>query len=74
MAWNPAPEVAVARDAATKLNAEQVVIVYITKDRRLGMASYGRTRELCAVAGRMGNDLYDHVMKRYEDAIPIENR
>ncbi len=68
MAWNPAPEVAVARDAATRLGAKQVVIVYITDDHQCGMASYGRTRELCREAGVMGDAVYDFVMQKYEEA------
>lgn len=32
MAWNPSPEVAVARDAAHSLRADQVVILYLRRD------------------------------------------
>ena len=59
MAWNPTPEVAVARDAAQRLGADMAVIVYITLDTNAtGMASYGRTKALCSVAGKLGDDLF----------------
>lgn len=58
MAWNPSPEVAVARDAAQKLAAQQAIVVYILPDGRLGMASYGSTKELCREAGELGDELF----------------
>jgi hypothetical protein len=60
MAWNPSPEVAVARDAAKKLgNVPICVMLYVTDDQRIGMASYGRTKELCHYAGRLGDRLFE---------------
>lgn len=65
MAWNPSPEVAVARDAAKKLSASRCVVVWIDDDTgKLGMASYGTTKALCAEAGRLGDCLFDAAMTR----------
>jgi hypothetical protein len=66
MAWNPSPEVAVARDAAKKLGAKQAIIIYFT-DTQIGMASYGATKELCREAGRLGNRLYEMVTAEIHD-------
>lgn len=66
MAWNPSPEVAVARDAARKLGANRCVVIYIT-DENFGMASYGETKQLCKWAGGLGDALYDEA-RRYIEA------
>jgi hypothetical protein len=48
MAWNPSPQVAVARDAAQRLgNAKQCIVIYLTDAGQIGYASYGRTKQLC---------------------------
>jgi hypothetical protein len=73
MAWNPSPEVQVARDAAAKLGplarstVNQVVIIYTTDDGRLGSITYGKTRELCAQAKLLGDKLYERTMEHFED-------
>jgi len=55
VAWNPSPEVAVARDAAKKFgDADECIILWI-KGENIGMATYGRTKELCADAKRLGD-------------------
>ena len=56
MAWNPSPEVAVARDAAKRLgDAPMCIVLWVDKDGRgLGMASYGKTMALCKSAGERG--------------------
>ena len=59
MPWNPSPQVAIARDAAEKLGADRVVIVFTKPDGTFGYASFGRTRDLCANAKRLGDTLYD---------------
>lgn len=59
MAFNPSPEVAVARDAAKRLDAAAVIVLYVSADgKKLGLASYGRTKELCKRAGKIGDDLH----------------
>ena len=72
MAWNPAPEVAVARDAAKKLgDADQCIVIYLNYSTdSIGMASYGKTKALCAEAGKLGEAAYDAVRQLLEaDAI-----
>ena len=62
MAWNPSPQVAVARDAAEKLKAEQVVIVYLNHTTgELSMASYGKSKELCRQAAALGDAAWQAV-------------
>ena len=63
MAWNPSPEVAVARDAAKRLDdADQCIVIYLNwKTSRIGMASYGRTKELCAEAKKLGQIAFDAI-------------
>jgi hypothetical protein len=71
VAWNPSPEVAVARDAADRLakcagvGVRQVVILYVTDDGRLGLSTYGRTKQLCGVAGHVGDKLYELAMRLF---------
>lgn len=65
MAWNPGPEVAVARDAAKKLNAEVgCVIIWLNKGT-IGMASYGHTKALCDEIGKLGDHLYDAAIEHH---------
>ena len=66
MAWNPSPEVAVARDAAKKLgNARACVVVWITNDgESIGMASIGIDKATCADCKPLGTELYE-TAKRY---------
>lgn len=63
MAFNPSPEVAVARDAAKKLGAQQCIVIYILPEGQLGMASYGKTKQLCELAGELGDKLFDLAIK-----------
>lgn len=69
MAWNPTPEVAAVRDAAKKLQTPLAVIVYLTHDGKLAMASYGQNVELCKHAGKLGEHLFDAAM-RWGEAEP----
>ena len=56
MVWNPSPKVADCREIARKWgNQDQVIILAIDDDGQMQMATYGRTRELCAVAQALGN-------------------
>jgi len=57
MAWNPSPQVAAVRDAAKKLESPFAVVVYLTKDNRVAMASYGANQNLCTMAGKFGEHL-----------------
>lgn len=64
MAWNPTPQVAIARDAAARIGEEikapvdRIVVLYTTEDGRFGYASYGKNKSLCGEARRLGDHLY----------------
>lgn len=66
MAWNPSPEVQVARDAAQRLGTlaggrtAMCVVLYILDDGQAGYASYGRNSALCGMARRLADDLFEH--------------
>jgi hypothetical protein len=63
MAWNPSPEVAVARDAAKRLgDAPMCVVFYVTNEGGFGYASYGKNRALCDEAGKLAKHLYKAAM------------
>ena len=60
MAWNPSPEVAVARDAAKKLgDASMCIVLWVASDEKVGMASYGKTKALCDAAKRIADDVWN---------------
>jgi len=60
MAWSPIPEVALARDAAKKADADMCVVLYINlKKNTLGCASFGTTRPLCAKAKKLADHCYE---------------
>lgn len=69
MAWNPSPEVAVARAAAKDLAAKQCIVIYLTESQ-IGMASYGQTKKLCAEAGKLGDVAYDAIMRELKARQP----
>lgn len=79
MAWNPRPEVAVARDAAKRLGeihkskVRQCIVVYTTEAGQLGVASYGETKAECAEAGKLADKLYDQAMKFFRDSTPEDD-
>lgn len=67
MAWNPSPEVALARDLAPKLNADEVVIVHLNfAQDQIGLVTYGTTRQMCAHAKVIGDAAYSAVYKSLE--------
>lgn len=68
MAWNPAPEVAMARDFAKKFGAKRVVIMYDMGDK-FAYASYGENRGLCDSAKRIAEWLWSP----FREAIVEEN-
>jgi len=67
MAWNPKPEVAVARDAAQryeqihKAGVKQTIVLYLLDDDRFGVASYGKTKAECAIAGKRADRIFELV-------------
>jgi hypothetical protein len=68
MAWNPSPEVALARDVAAKLDVDQVMIVTINYAKeQMGLVTYGKTKLLCADAKRLGDAAYEAVRDKWEE-------
>lgn len=68
MAWNPSPEVAVARDAARKLGVDQVMVVTIDYSKnQIGSITYGANKKLCAHAAQLGKAAYRAVFKAMEE-------
>jgi len=71
MAWNPSPEVQVARDVAIKIGSisntkvRQVVIIYITESDQLGTISYGKDVRECADAKKLSNKLHERTMAHF---------
>ncbi len=66
MAWNPSPQVAVARDFGKKFGADRVVIFYALPDGRVGYASYGETKALCDTAGEVADAVLDEISWEFE--------
>lgn len=66
MAWNPSPEVQVARDAAKKLgDADQIIIVYLNyKNNTMGSVTYGRTKAMCDDAKKLGDVAYQAIFNK----------
>lgn len=65
MAWNPSPQVAIARDFATKFGKEQVVILSIG-DGLLEYASFGKDKSLCDEAKMWGDVAFNAIMNYFE--------
>ena len=68
MAWNPSPQVQVARDAAKRLGANVgCVIIYLTANPdNMGMVSYGANAALCTEMGKLGDELMAATKKHFE--------
>lgn len=67
MAWNPSPEVALARDLAAKLGADEVVIVYLNfAKEQVGAISYGKTQAMCSHAKKLSDAAYQSVYETLE--------
>ena len=67
MSWSPSGKVADCRDIAEKWGDKDQVII-IALDRRLetiNMATYGRTKQLCSDAKRLGDAAYKAVCDAY---------
>lgn len=58
MAFNPSPEVSLARDYAKKFGKRRVVI-FFDDGRGFGYTSYGETKPLCDSARRIGDYMFD---------------
>lgn len=67
MAWNPSPEVAVARNAAKALGADRCIILYTLPDGKLGYASFGQTARLCAQAKLLADEVYGAALRYFDE-------
>jgi len=64
MAWNPSPEVAAARDFASRFGGEQVIILHLDRTSgRIGYASYGKSKRLCDDAKTLADVALEAVTK-----------
>lgn len=69
MAWNPTPEVAMARDYANKFKQTKVIILAIDeKAEKYGVISYGENKQKCNEAKAIANAIYELVA---DESIPI---
>jgi len=68
MAWNPAPEVAAARDIAKKFNKKQVVILMLD-DEKIQSVSYGETKKLCDATAKLADVAYNAVYEYLESIL-----
>lgn len=72
MAWNPSPEVQVARDAAAaigrikKSKVERCVVMFTMADQ-MGYASYGVDAAFCAEARRMADVSFAAICDAWDD-------
>ena len=74
MAWNPTPEVQVARDAANALTKSgrlinRCVVLFTTEQGQVGYASFGRDSGLCGTARRLGDAAYEALRNQFEDTV-----
>lgn len=62
MAWNPSPEMALARLFARKHKRDIVIVVAIDENGVVRTSSYGKTKQLCeGPARRMGDEIHQFV-------------
>lgn len=60
MAWNPSPEVAVARDFGKKFNYDKVIIIGVNEpDGKFQVVSYGETKQKCAETKKTADQVYN---------------
>jgi len=68
MAWNPSPEVKVARDCSASMgrligrHVDQCIVIY-RAGGWLGYASYGVDKSQCQVAREEADKLYDRICR-----------
>lgn len=72
MAWNPTPEVQVARDAAKALTKsgrfiDRCIVLYTTEQGQIAYASYGKDSAHCGQARRLADEAYDRVHQVFHE-------
>ena len=69
MAWNPTPEVAMARDYAKKFKQTKVIILSVDEDKqKYGVTSYGETKQKCSEAKIIADAIWELVA---DGSIPV---
>lgn len=64
MAWNPSPEMAMAREFAAKHGREIVIVVSIDEAGMVRTQSYGKTKAICeGAAKRIGDAVHACVLE-----------
>lgn len=75
MAWNPSPKVAAARDIGKTFGKHQVVVLMIDlEEGSMEVATYGKTRELCAEARKIGDVAFDAVFAHLSSNVEHDRR
>lgn len=64
MAWNPSPEVAVARDFGKKFNYNKVYIIAVNEaSGKFEVVSYGETKQECDEAKKCADRIFDEIQR-----------
>lgn len=79
MAWNPTPEVQVARDAAKALTKagrfiDRIVLLFTTEQGQIGYASYGKDSNHCGQARRLADVVYERGLEAMENIPDFHHR
>lgn len=62
MAWNPSPEVAVARDFGKKFNFDKVIIIGVNELKgSFQVVSYGETKLKCGETKITADNIYEMI-------------
>ena len=68
MAWNPSPQIAVARDFGNQFHFDQVIIIGIDNRRNImSSASYGKTKKSCDECKILADAAYDAVFEKIDE-------
>ena len=63
MPWNPSLKLEDCRKIAKKWNKDTVIIIALNSDDgKIEMATYGKTKELCVQAKRLGGKAFDAIV------------
>jgi len=63
MGFNPSPAVAEARDIAKKYDDDIVIVLRINLSKGLlRSASYGRTKPLCDLVGKLSDGIHEYIL------------
>lgn len=64
MAWNPSPEVAVAREFGKKFNYDKVYIIGVNESKgQFEIVSYGETKQKCGEARICADVIHEQIQQ-----------